>query len=229
MTVSTSKQAAATISAKNTMRQLSAFDQMLGKLQKNMDSFSVSEHSRSNPAAGISSEPEFTPQQKQHVAGLMRINHAGEVSAQALYHGQAAVARKQKLKNHLLAAAEEERDHLRWCAERLKDLDETPSKLDPLWYAGSYAIGALAGLAGDKWSLGFVEETERQVSNHLDEHMQRLPEGDEKSRVILNKMREDEARHGAEAAAAGAQTLPEPVKGVMRAVATVMKTLAYRF
>jgi ubiquinone biosynthesis monooxygenase Coq7 len=182
---------------------------------------------RANPAARRR-DTEFAPAERRHVAGLMRINHAGEVSAQALYHGQALTARDPQTRRHLLEAAREERDHLRWCAERLRELDDAPSRLQPLWYAGSFAIGALAGLRGDGWSLGFVRETERQVSDHLEEHLRELPAQDARGRAILETMRKDEQRHGHEAEQAGGEPLPLPVRGLMRQIAKVMKFGAYR-
>jgi ubiquinone biosynthesis monooxygenase Coq7 len=177
-----------------------------------------------------SAQPEarLTPVERRHAAGLMRINHAGEVAAQALYHGQALVARDRKLRGHLLVAASEERAHLRWCGARLRELHAHASVLDPLWYAGSFGIGAAAGLVGDRTSLGFVEETERQVAAHLDDHLARLPKQDDRSRAILAQMKRDEERHGAEAAALGAKPISAPVRLLMRGVAGVMKTLAYR-
>ncbi len=158
----------------------------------------------------------------------MRINHAGEVCAQALYLGQAAVSRSAELKTHLLQAADEEADHLAWCARRLDELDSRPSALNPLWYAGSFALGAAAGLVGDRVSLGFIVETERQVEAHLEEHLERLPAHDARSRTIVDHMRADEARHGREAQDAGATTLPAPIPRLMTAAAAVMKALAYR-
>jgi ubiquinone biosynthesis monooxygenase Coq7 len=158
---------------------------------------------------------------------LMRVNHAGEVAAQALYQGQAAVARDADTRQALLAAGDEERDHLEWCETRLKELGGTTSLLTPWWYAGSLAIGAAAGLAGDRWSLGFVAETERQVEEHLSEHLARLPGADERSRRILEQMQEDEIRHGREAMEAGGTALPAPVRGLMTAVAKVMTRTAY--
>lgn len=165
---------------------------------------------------------------RKDVIGLMRVNHAGEVAAQALYHGQALVARDAKTRRHLLEVAAEEQDHLHWCEQRLHELGAGPSRLQPLWHAGSLAIGALAGLAGDRTSLGFIDETERQVAEHLGDHLRRLPENDLRSRAILEQMRRDEQRHGADAQAAGAQPLPPPVKGLMRQVARIMKFGAYR-
>jgi ubiquinone biosynthesis monooxygenase Coq7 len=165
---------------------------------------------------------------RRHAAGLMRVNHAGEVCAQALYLGQAAVSRSPELREHLVSAAREEADHLAWCAQRLEELGDRPSLLNPLWYAGSFALGAAAGLAGDRISLGFIVETERQVESHLGEHLERLPAGDQRSRAVVRRMQSDEARHGADAQAAGAAELPSPVPRLMAAAAAVMKALAYR-
>jgi len=165
---------------------------------------------------------------RRHAAGLMRINHAGEVCAQALYLGQAAVARDPATRRHLLAAAQEETDHLAWCAERLQALGSAPSRLNPLWYAGSFALGAAAGLRGDGWNLGFVVETERQVEAHLDEHLARLPAGDQRSRAILETMKADEARHADKALEAGARPLPAPVPQAMALASALMKAIAYR-
>lgn len=181
---------------------------------------------RPNPAADIEA-PELDDTARRHAAGLMRVNHAGEVAAQALYQGHALVARDPAIREHMLQAAAEERSHLAWCEDRLRELDSHPSRLDPLWYAGSFAIGALAGLAGDRWSLGFVEETEKQVSEHLTGHLDKLPEEDARSRAIVEAMRADEERHGREAAEAGAHPLPKPVQELMRAVARVMTRSAY--
>jgi ubiquinone biosynthesis monooxygenase Coq7 len=180
-----------------------------------------------NPATNIP-EAELDETARTHAAGLMRVNHVGEVCAQALYFGQAAVARDPATRTLLLAAAAEETDHLAWCGERLKQLDSRPSLLNPLWYAGSYAIGALAGLRGDGWNLGFVVETERQVEAHLGEHLQSLPEADARSRAIVQVMMADEARHADNAQAAGARALPAPVQQVMRMASAVMKAVAYR-
>jgi ubiquinone biosynthesis monooxygenase Coq7 len=158
----------------------------------------------------------------------MRINHVGEVCAQALYIGQAAVARDPTVRHQLLAAAQEETDHLAWCADRLRELDSRPSLLNPVWYAGSWTIGVLAGLRGDGWNLGFVVETERQVEAHLQEHLQVLPEADLRSRAILRTMKTDEARHAEHAQAAGARRLPVPIPTVMAGASKLMKTVAYR-
>jgi 3-demethoxyubiquinol 3-hydroxylase len=160
-------------------------------------------------------------------AALMRVNHAGEVAAQALYHGQALVSRTAVTRDLLLHAAREESDHLAWCETRLKELGSRPSLLNPIWYLGSFAIGALAAATGDRTSLGFVVETERQVEGHLDEHLARLPAGDTRSRAILNVMRTDEIGHGAAAKAAGAAELPAALRVLMRHTARIMTTAAY--
>jgi 3-demethoxyubiquinol 3-hydroxylase len=157
----------------------------------------------------------------------MRVNHAGEISAQALYQGQALVADNKVTRDHLLAAAREENDHLAWCADRLRELDSRPSLLNPLWFGGSLAIGAVTGLLGDRISLGFVAETERQVEGHLDDHLARLPNDDVASRAILEQMKEDEVRHGAEAFAAGGSELPPVVRSLMRATSRGMTRTAY--
>ncbi len=182
---------------------------------------------RANPASGLA-EPELASEDRAHAAGLMRINHTGEVCAQALYAAQALVARDSTIGKRFASAAREEEEHLAWTQDRLAELGERPSLLNPLWYAGSFAIGTLAGLAGDRVNLGFVAETERQVEEHLASHLEALPAADTKSRAIVNTMRADEARHGAMAQKAGAIDLPRPVRDLMRVSANAMKTLAYR-
>lgn len=184
-------------------------------------------HDRPNPAAASSQDDALNDAEKRHAAGLMRVNHAGEIAAQALYHGQALTARSPVVQQKMASAAREENDHLAWCNERLVELDSHRSLLTPAWYAGSFAIGALAGAAGDKWSLGFVVETERQVIRHLDGHLQKLPAQDVRSRAILCQMRNDEAQHATMALAAGAAELPFPVKTLMATVSKVMTTTAY--
>ena len=181
---------------------------------------------RRSPAADLPS-PALDSAERRHAAGLMRINHAGEVCAQALYQGQAMFARDQAARGALEHAAEEELDHLAWCAERLRELEQGPSQLDPLWYGGSLALGALAALAGDRWSLGFVVETERQVERHLDSHLERLPVQDGRSRAIVAQMRDDEAAHADMALAQGGKRLPGPLRGLMRLTARIMTTSAY--
>jgi 3-demethoxyubiquinol 3-hydroxylase len=171
-------------------------------------------------------QPLAEPERRESAA-LMRVNHAGELAAQALYHGQALVARSQTLRAMLLCAARSESDHLAWCETRLKELAARPSLLNPLWYAGSFAIGAAAGLMGDRRSLGFVAETERQVEGHLDEHLGRLPASDVRSRAILETMRAEEIAHGASATAAGGKSLPAPLPRLMRYTARVMTRTSY--
>jgi ubiquinone biosynthesis monooxygenase Coq7 len=183
--------------------------------------------SRPVPGAGIP-EAELSPEERRNAAGLMRVNHTGEVCAQALYAAQAMVARDPSIGSRFASAAREEEEHLAWTQARLRELDDRPSLLNPLWYAGSFAIGTLAGLAGDAVNLGFVVETERQVEEHLTGHLEELPAGDGKSRAIVDQMRDDEARHGAMAYAAGGLPLPFPVRQAMRVTAGVMKAVAYR-
>ena len=165
---------------------------------------------------------------RRHVAGLMRVNHSGEICAQALYAGQSLVARSPAVRVALDRAGAEERDHLAWCGQRLRELDSRPSLLDPLWYAGSFALGVVSGVAGDRWSMGFLVETEHQVERHIDGHLSRLPDSDVRSRAILEQMREDEIRHGASGKALGAAELPIPVKRAMKTVSKVMTRIAYR-
>jgi 3-demethoxyubiquinol 3-hydroxylase len=179
------------------------------------------------PAPAEPATAELSPDERRRAAALMRVNHAGEIAAQALYHGQAVGARSEATRRLLLDAAREETDHLAWCESRLRDLDSRPSLLNPLWYAGSFFIGALAALAGDRASLGFVVETERQVEGHLDAHLGRLPPTDARSRAIVQQMRTDEAAHGANARAAGAMELPGPIRALMRQTARIMTSTAY--
>jgi ubiquinone biosynthesis monooxygenase Coq7 len=158
----------------------------------------------------------------------MRVNHAGEIAAQALYHGQALTARNPEVRATLRDAARDETDHLAWCEQRVRELDSRTSLFAPLWYAGSFAIGALAGLAGDRTSLGFVAETERQVIEHLESHLHALPQDDDRSRRIVEQMQADEARHGTEAREAGGRDLPRLIRELMRRTARVMTFTAYR-
>jgi ubiquinone biosynthesis monooxygenase Coq7 len=211
-----------------TMRDLSPIDRLLIDAQNALGTVFGSPHAERTNPGNDQAEIVLDDDERRHAAGLMRINHVGEVCAQALYIGQAAVARDDATRRQLLAAAQEETDHLAWCAQRLHELDSRPSLLNPLWYAGSYAIGALAGLRGDGWNLGFVVETERQVEAHLDEHLQQLPPADQRSRAILETMKADEARHAEHAQAQGARRLPPPVPTLMAAASKLMKTIAYR-
>ncbi len=182
--------------------------------------------SRPNPADTAPEAP-LSDRERRHVAGLMRVNHAGEIMAQGLYQGQALTARLGEVREAMEQAAQEEFDHLAWCEDRLTELGSRPSLLNPLWYAGAFALGAGAGLAGDRWSLGFVSETEAQVVEHLDSHLGRLPQADRKSRAIIEQMKQDEARHGTEAREAGGAPLPPPAKGLMQLMSRVMTRAAY--
>jgi len=185
------------------------------------------EAKRPNPAIDV---PDIVMEEthRQHAAGLMRINHSGEICAQALYAGQAATARNPEVQAEMQKAADEEIDHLNWCKERLDELESKPSLLAPIWYAGSFAIGAAAGLAGDGWSLGFLKETENQVEAHLANHITKLPAEDARSRAILDQMKIDEAKHAQMAEDSGAFDLPGPVRGLMKLTAGAMKAVAYK-
>lgn len=182
---------------------------------------------RPNPANTVE-ESELSESEARHVAGLMRVNHAGEVCAQALYQGQALTAKLPQVRKSMERAAQEENDHLDWCESRLNELGSHTSYLNPLWYAGSFAIGATAGLIGDKWSLGFVAETEKQVVKHLESHLQQIPPQDGKSRAILEQMKVDEEQHGTSALKAGGAHLPEPIKKLMGFTSKIMTKSAYR-
>ena len=209
-------------------RQHSLFDRLIGEVDVVVKTLTNKglQSSRPNPARGHSEGLE-SEHEKRHVAGLMRVNHAGEVCAQALYQGQALTAKLPKVRDEMQQAAQEEVDHLVWCKERLDELNSHTSVLNPVWYGLSFGLGALAGAAGDKWSLGFVAATEERVCRHLKDHLKQLPERDRKSRLILQTMVEDEQRHGDTAMAAGGAELPAPVKNVMTAVANVMTKRSY--
>lgn len=181
---------------------------------------------RPSPARGHS-ETELDQPSKKHVAALMRVNHTGEVCAQALYQGQALTAKLPTVREEMREAAAEEVDHLVWCEERLRQLNSQPSVLNPAWYGLSFAIGALAGAVGDAVSLGFVAATEERVCAHLKDHLRQLPEDDRRSRLILQQMLEDEERHGENALAAGGQNFPRPVKTAMTALSQVMTRSSY--
>jgi 3-demethoxyubiquinol 3-hydroxylase len=187
----------------------------------------VAQASRASPAEGIP-ENSIDEHQRVHAAALMRVNHVGEVCAQALYQGQSLTARDPVAREALKKAAHEEQDHLAWSAERIRELGGRPSLLNPLWYAGSFAIGALAGALGDKWNLAFLAETERQVEEHLGGHLEALPPEDRRTRAVVETMRADEARHRASALELGAAELPAPVKRAMRLASKVMTSVAYR-
>ena len=210
-------------------RQLTPLDRVLAGIDNALRTVAApsSHRTRENPASGID-EGELSAREKTHAAGLMRVNHAGEVAAQGLYQGHASVARDESTRAQMQRAADEELDHLAWCEQRLGELGEGASLLKPIWYTGAFAIGAASGILGDRWSLGFVEETERQVSEHLSGHLQELPENDARSRAIVERMRIEEEEHGANARAAGAAPLPAPIRGLMRLTAKVMTRTAYR-
>ena len=182
---------------------------------------------RENPANACA-EADLDNRERKLTAGLMRINHTGEVCAQALYQGQALTAHLPEVRHTMQEAAEEEIDHLSWCEERLNELESQPSLFNPLWYGLSFGLGAVAGMAGDRWSLGFVAETERQVCNHLQDHLNKLPEQDDKSEAILTQMLKDEGKHAVNAETAGATQLPAPIKIAMTLMASMMKKTTYR-
>ncbi len=202
-------------------RLISEFDRTLRALA------GVHEAARPNPADEVA-EAELGERERAHAAGLMRVNHVGEICAQALYQGQAMTARDAQARAALEQAAREEQDHLAWSAERIRELDGRTSLLNPLWYAGSFAMGVAAGALGDRWNLAFLAETERQVEEHLTGHLERLPPEDRRTRAVVEAMRTDEAKHRDTAIQLGAAELPEPVKLAMRLASKVMTTLSYR-
>ncbi len=210
------------------MRRLSPLDRCLqvadNALRTLLGGYQVTQ--RENPSAEIT-EASLTDREKKHAAGLMRINHCGEVCAQALYQGQALTAKLAEVRANMEQAAAEENDHLQWCSDRLEQLESRPSFLNPVWYIGSFSLGAIAGAIGDKWSLGFVAETEYQVVKHLQSHLEKLPESDIKSRVVVEQMKEDELHHATVAVAAGGADLPQPVKLIMNGIAKVMTKSVY--
>jgi len=221
------------------LRQYSFIDHLVMQLDQGIRTvFAPAIEARKNPAAIGGANVEHVGWAKESVSfndrrahqlssRLMRVNHAGEISAQALYHAQALTAKSPQVALAMQQAAAEENDHLAWCEQRLKELDEHTSYLNPLWYMGSFMMGICAGLAGDKWNLGFLAETERQVVNHLDKHLAELPLDDQKSRLILEQMREDEAHHATTACTAGAAELPVVIKKMMRGFSKVMTQTAY--
>ena len=212
---------------RNFGRRLTALDHVLASTQAAFEAVlsTPSASTRPDPADPVD-QVELSDSDRAESVRLMRVNHVGEVCAQALYEGQALMARDDEIRASLLRAAEEERDHLQWCAKRLRQLDGRVSLLNPLWYAGSFAMGAVAGLAGDRWSLGFLKETEEQVEAHLESHLDRLPVADKKSRAVVAQMKEDEKAHAQSAAKAGGSELPSPIPTLMRAAARVMTATA---
>ena len=213
-------------------RPLTGIDRLLSRVDKRLrqlagESTSLPEAvSRPSPAVGHD-EPTLSPSEREHAAGLMRVNHTGEVCAQALYQGQALAARSAETREKLLGAAQEEADHLAWCEARLTELDAEPSRLNPLFYAASFALGAATAMAGDKVSLGFVHATEERVASHLRSHLKALPGEDRKSQLILQQMLKDEERHGAEALEHGGEEFPRPVKDVMTLASLLMTRTTY--
>jgi ubiquinone biosynthesis monooxygenase Coq7 len=209
-------------------RTYSPFDHLLIQLDQAVRTVFGRPHvtERPDPAAGLPAT-DLSDVERDHVARLMRINHTGEVCAQALYQGQALTARLPGVRESMERAAAEENDHLDWCERRVHELGGRLSLLNPLFYAGSFAIGAVAGLAGDRWSLGFVAETERQVERHLDEHLGQVPIEDQRTRAVLDQMKIDEAGHATKAVESGAAVLPEPVRDLMRLTAKVMTGTVY--
>jgi ubiquinone biosynthesis monooxygenase Coq7 len=222
-----------------TLRRKSLIDELIGSIDSavrvGFPSQAVGQTVGQEPgaanseAAQMQDEEGLSESERARSAALMRVNHAGEVCAQALYRGQAITARAPELQAQMLEAASEEGAHLQWCRQRLHELGEQPSRLDPLWYLGSYLTGIVAGAAGDRWNLGFLAETERQVVEHLEGHLRQLPERDLTSRAIVIRMQQDEAAHEARAVESGAAQLPGVLKALMRVQAKLMTVLAYRF
>lgn len=210
------------------LRQMTPLDRLISEFDKVVTTVSGKPKSteRATPGEDLA-EAELSDKERRHIAGLMRINHAGEVSAQGLYQGQALTAKLPDVRDTMARAAEEENDHLLWCEQRLEALSSHKSLLNPIWYLGSFTIGALAGKAGDKWSLGFVAETEKQVVAHLDSHLAQIPQKEQKSRAVLEKMKEDELHHGTVAMDAGGAELPKPVQFLMGQVSKIMTKTSY--
>lgn len=209
-------------------RHLSASDEIIGQIDSALRTLfgQPLTTNRSNPASDIV-ESELSEQDKEHTARLMRINHTGEVCAQALYQGQAFGAKNPEVKASMQQSAAEENDHLNWCEQRIKQLDGRTSLLNPLWYGASFAMGATAAAIGDKWSLGFVAETEKQVENHLKEHQEIVPPEDKKTHAILEQMKNDEIEHGEKAMANGGVDLPSPIKSAMQLTSKLMTKTVY--
>ncbi|MFD1216011.1 2-polyprenyl-3-methyl-6-methoxy-1,4-benzoquinone monooxygenase [Microbulbifer celer] len=213
----------------SSQRQLTGLDRLLLQADRALRTLSPGSpcHERPSPAKAAD-EAELSDKERRHAAGLMRVNHSGEVCAQALYQGQALTAKLPQVRSEMEHAADEEIDHLAWCEQRLQELDSRPSLLNPLWYGLSFGIGAAAGKVSDKVSLGFVAATEEQVCKHLESHLQKLPEQDEKSRAVVEQMLVDEAKHQHAALDAGGARFPGPVKGLMTLVSKAMTSVSYR-
>ncbi|WP_051919202.1 2-polyprenyl-3-methyl-6-methoxy-1,4-benzoquinone monooxygenase [Basilea psittacipulmonis] len=211
-------------------RPLTPLDKLFVEVSKAMEILSGSVRgTRANPAGPVQADdPVLTPAEQRHAAGLMRINHVGEICAQALYRGQALVCKDPTIHHVLMHAASEEVDHLAWCYDRITELNSRPSLLNPFWYAGSFALGVVASVTGTARNMGFMAETERQVEAHLNHHLETLPPQDIRSRKIVTQMRDDEINHANTAIAHGGVELPAPVKVAMKLMSKVMTTLAYR-
>lgn len=211
------------------MRHISMLDKLITESDRVLRTLAPGEQSCERPSpARAFSETELSDAERKHIAGLMRVNHAGEVCAQALYQGQALTAKLPSVREEMNEAAKEEVDHLVWCEERLSDLGERTSLFNPFWYAGSFMIGAGAGLISDKMSLGFVAATEDLVCDHLQAHRERIPAEDQKTHAVLQQMYEDEEKHGQAALDAGGYEFPAPVKFGMKAVSKLMTSISYR-
>lgn len=211
------------------MRQFTFIDKIIDNVDAAIQTLTPPKQrsvQRAYPDEGID-ETELTQSQKRHIAGLMRVNHSGEVCAQALYQGQAMTAQLTEVRDKMNQAAAEEIEHLAWCEKRLEELSSAPSLLNPLWYTGSLTIGAIAGLIGDKWSLGFVVETERQVTTHLASHIAQLPKEDIKTLAVLEQMKQDETEHAETAYAAGGAELPDGVRWLMKQISKIMTNTSY--
>jgi len=206
---------------------MNRLDQIITTFDLGLRTVFASPHA-ARPYPGSGPEADLGEAERARAAALMRVNHVGEVCAQALYAGQALTAQNEQVRAELDQAAKEETDHLAWCEQRIVELGGRKSLLNPLWFGGAFALGAAAGLLGDKWNLGFLAETERQVEAHLDGHLQQLPEADAKSRAVVEQMKTDEARHAQTAVDHGGAPLPSPVKWAMRLAADVMRQTASR-
>ena len=211
-------------------RHLTPLDRLLTTLDNALNTLTgmPAGSGRANPADGVKQEA-MTQAEREEAARLMRVNHVGEICAQALYQGQSLTSRNETVREALQQASIEENDHLRWCKSRIQMLGGNESRLNLMWYSGAFAIGAVAGAMGDGANLGFVEETEQQVTKHLSSHLKKLPRSDHKSHAVLTQMRFDEQRHARMARRAGATTLPRPMRSIMRLASRFMTSTAYRF